>query len=300
MTLVQPPSAWCAPSRCDTRETCWRGGRTANGLGGLCDRNVRPRLSARAWRPPLPTQPSRRGPDRDHASAGSGGGPQDSSAFPAPGAAPAVSLENAAMGLSPAARESSCSSQFFIQVLSCPDPLEQLVCLNWPYFLVVDREDPQQLFQDPGVAMPQEGIDQRDDLCVALVLYPERQQGRAVFVGDGVRAGWAMSAGASTRGKSAGGGLRGALARCSPRIRERQSDPLDVHPPPPHVPRLRGFLAGRPYEHGCRTCRYWDGDRSWPTDETRTGRCSLPLPPYLLRALEAEPVTKATEDCRFP
>ena len=54
-----------------------------------------------------------------------------------------------------------------------------------------------------------------------------------------------------------------------------------------------------PNERGCRTCRYWDGDRSWPTDETRTGRCSLPLPPYLLRALEAEPVTKATEDCRF-
>lgn len=54
-----------------------------------------------------------------------------------------------------------------------------------------------------------------------------------------------------------------------------------------------------PHEIGCRTCKHWDGDGSWPTDETRTGHCSLPLPPYLLRALEAKPVTKVTDTCQF-
>lgn len=51
-----------------------------------------------------------------------------------------------------------------------------------------------------------------------------------------------------------------------------------------------------PNEISCRTCRYWDGDRSWPTDETRTGKCSVPLPPYLM---QQEPVTRVTDTCRF-
>ena len=52
-----------------------------------------------------------------------------------------------------------------------------------------------------------------------------------------------------------------------------------------------------PNERGCRTCEFWDGDRSWPTDETRVGMCSVSLPPYLVR--KVPPQTKATDACRF-
>ena len=53
-----------------------------------------------------------------------------------------------------------------------------------------------------------------------------------------------------------------------------------------------------PNERSCRTCRWWDGNRSWPlTDETREGRCSVSLPPYLLQGVDS--VTKATDECRF-
>ena len=60
-----------------------------------------------------------------------------------------------------------------------------------------------------------------------------------------------------------------------------------------------------PNEKACRTCMYWDGDRSWPTDESLTGACSLSserFPPFFSKVLEAagvEPVTKATDSCQF-
>ena len=53
-----------------------------------------------------------------------------------------------------------------------------------------------------------------------------------------------------------------------------------------------------PNEKGCRTCVYWQGDRSWPINEqTPTGLCSVSLPPYLAR--RGPPETKATDGCRF-
>ena len=52
-----------------------------------------------------------------------------------------------------------------------------------------------------------------------------------------------------------------------------------------------------PNERGCRTCQFWGGDRSWPTDETRTGLCGVLLPPYLAR--KGPPETKATDACMF-
>ena len=61
-----------------------------------------------------------------------------------------------------------------------------------------------------------------------------------------------------------------------------------------------------PNDKDCRTCKFWDGDRSWPTDENWEGRCSVLIsgifPPYFSKALEelsGEPITKATERCSF-
>ena len=52
-----------------------------------------------------------------------------------------------------------------------------------------------------------------------------------------------------------------------------------------------------PNDKDCRTCHYWDGDRSWPTDEGWIGHCSLPLPPYLLALVDGKPETRATDRC---
>ena len=62
-----------------------------------------------------------------------------------------------------------------------------------------------------------------------------------------------------------------------------------------------------PWQRTCRTCKHWDGDRTWPTDETRLGTCRVPLPPYLVerRVLVTgsgtyqTPVTSATATCMF-
>ena len=56
--------------------------------------------------------------------------------------------------------------------------------LNWPHILVVDGEEPQQLFQDVGIAVSEEGIEQRGDFWMVSVLSPEREQGSAVLIGD--------------------------------------------------------------------------------------------------------------------
>ncbi len=56
--------------------------------------------------------------------------------------------------------------------------------LNRPHILVVNGEEPQQLFQDVGIAVSEEGIEQRGDFWMVSVLSPEREQGSAVLVGD--------------------------------------------------------------------------------------------------------------------
>ena len=60
-----------------------------------------------------------------------------------------------------------------------------------------------------------------------------------------------------------------------------------------------------PNEQSCRTCKYWDGQRTWPADESETSRCELidqRFPPYFSQALEGinvETVTRVTDSCLF-
>lgn len=57
-----------------------------------------------------------------------------------------------------------------------------------------------------------------------------------------------------------------------------------------------------PRHASCRICKHWDGDRSWPLEEGRTGQCCVDLPPYLSKALDkldVKRVTRAKDLCRF-